>query len=83
YVNEGLYRVNNTTVTTISTAGFVYQPRNGISTYTGSANRLLWCAAAGMPWDTGASTVYLTSNALAAVPTFTALTTPSNYHACA
>jgi hypothetical protein len=69
---------------TISAVGlYMDQPRNGISTFTGNANRLLWCASAGMPWDTVASTPYLTDNALATTPTFTALSAPANYHACA
>ena len=76
--------MNDTTVTAISTGvKFTYQTRNGISTFTGDANRLLWCACANMPWNSIASTPYLTSNALAASPTWTALSAPANYHACA
>jgi len=50
------------------------QPRNGLSTFTGNANRLLACIGLPEPWDYGINgMVMLSDNALAATPTWTTI----------
>lgn len=56
--------------------------RNGISTYVADANRLLFCGASNYA-GTGTYAAYVTANALAASPSWTALTTPEEYMHCA
>lgn len=81
---DGLRRYMGGSVAVIKSGSLVtHQPRNGISTFTGNANRLLWCAVDNTPWNGGTATPYLTNDALASTPTFTALSAPANYHACA
>lgn len=79
-----LRRVNGTSTTAIGPSdAAVDQPRNGISSFAGNANRLLFCGAVYNPWDSALAYPYLTENALAATPTWTTLAPPANYHACA
>ena len=64
----------------------VIQPRNGLSTFPGNANRLLACTGVPAPWDWGnGASVWLSDNALAATPTWTNLIPESapGYQACA
>lgn len=78
-----LVRYNNGSTTAIfSTYTQIEATRNGISTFVGNANRLLFCGASS--WAGGGTyTAYLTDNALAASPSWTALTTPEQYMHCA
>jgi hypothetical protein len=73
-----LYRASGATRTSVAPAASITPagPRNGVSSYVGNANRLL-LAYAGL--------IYITSNALATTPTWTALTnsTGYNYNCCA
>jgi hypothetical protein len=82
YTDGYLFRYMGGSASAIGT-GYTDQPRNGISTFAGNANRLLWCASTYMPWDSNVSVPMLTDNALASTPTWTALAPPANYHACA
>ena len=72
-----LFRANGSTVTSILPPGTslgVIQPRNGLSTYAGNANRLLACLGIPAPFDYGnGASVWLTENALAASPAWTNL----------
>lgn len=72
-----LFRANGSTVTSILPPGTslgVIQPRNGLSTYAGNANRLLVCLGVPAPFDWGnGASVWLTENALAASPAWTNL----------
>jgi hypothetical protein len=87
YINgSALRRSVSGTTSAIGPSGLdaqVIQPRNGISTFAGNANRLLFCGSADNPWSSAIATPYLTDNALATTPTWTALTPPSYYHGCA
>jgi len=86
-VASNLFRANNTTVTDIGITNGgalgINQPRNGISTYVGDANRMLVCLGQTAPQLGAWGEAYLTNNALAASPTYTQLTIPSHYNACA
>lgn len=85
-----IWRYDGTSVTNIMTVATenlgVIQPRNGLSTFAGNANRLLACTGVPAPWDWGnGASVWLSDNALAATPTWTNLIPESapGYQACA
>jgi hypothetical protein len=81
---DRLRRINGGSVSVIGpTSCYIYQPRNGISTYVGDANRLLVCAGANFPWYDSSTTVYLTNDSLAVTPSFSSVSVPENYKACA
>jgi len=86
-VGSNLFRANDTTVTNIGITNGgalgINQPRNGISTFTGNANRMLVCLGQTAPQLGAWGEAYLTNNALASSPTYTQLTIPSFYNACA
>jgi hypothetical protein len=78
-----LVRYNNGSTSAIFTSYCqIEATRNGISTFTGNANRLLFCGADGIAGG-GTYTARLTDNALAASPSWTVLTTPEQYMHCA
>jgi hypothetical protein len=67
-------RTNGASQTTITPGGSIAPetPRNGYSTFVADANRLLMCSGAN-------NKLFLTSNALAATPSWTELTNTSGY----
>lgn len=85
-----VWRYDGTSVANIMTSATTFlsvvQPRNGLSTFAGNANRLLVCTGRSDPYDAGNGTaVWLSDNALAATPTWTNLIPESTpgYQACA
>lgn len=79
-----LIRSNGGSLSAIFSSAYrqIEATRNGISTYVGNANRLLFCGSSSYAGG-GTYTAYLTDNALAASPSWTALTTPEQYMHCA